>query len=177
MALDDRVGADDVAPALRHLLPVLAEDDPLVEELPERLVGRDEHVRVADLTVWIEERGLAFVLAVQSGQPQAGAELIRRATRVCPTNAVYRCNLGNALTEVGQLEEAIICYREAVSLQSDSGEVHYNLAVALQRNGQLEEAIDSYRQAVRIDPQSAQAHYNLGIALKDMRRLDEAIDS
>jgi Flp pilus assembly protein TadD len=117
------------------------------------------------------------VLAVQSGHPATGVELIRRAAGICPANAVYQCNLGNALTEIEQMEEAIICYREAVSLRSDSAEVYYNLGVALQRNGQLEEAIDSYRQAVRIDPDSAQAHYNLGIALKDMRRLDEAIES
>jgi len=120
---------------------------------------------------------LLGVVAIETGRPQMAVELIRRATAVCSTNAFYHSNLGNALTDLGQLDQALISYRQAVLLQPESAEVHYNLGVALQRNGQLDEAIAAYRQAVGLKPDLAAAHRNLAVALKGNGQLDEAIAS
>ena len=48
-SVDDVVGIDDVAAALRHLLVVLAEDHALVHELLERLGGADDAAVVEHL--------------------------------------------------------------------------------------------------------------------------------
>ena len=79
---------------------------------------------------------------------------------------LYYSNLGNALADVGRLDEAIAACRQAIRLKPDLAEAHYNLGIALQGKGQLDEAIAAYRQAIGIKPDFAKAHYNLGSTLR-----------
>ncbi|MGA2443273.1 MAG: tetratricopeptide repeat protein, partial [Tepidisphaeraceae bacterium] len=94
-----------------------------------------------------------------------------------PDFAQAHGNLGIALVDAGQLDEALAAYRQAIRLNPDLAEVHSNLGNALQDNGQLDQAIACHRQAIRINPDYAKAHNNLGNALKDVGQLDQAIAS
>jgi tetratricopeptide (TPR) repeat protein len=76
---------------------------------------------------------------------------------------------------VGQLDEAIAAYREAIRLKKDDALAHYNLGNALRERGQWDEAIACYREAIRLKKDFALAHNNLGVALRHQGRLDEAI--
>jgi len=49
-----------------------------------------------------------------------------------PDDAVVHNNLGNVFKDQCELEEAIACYRKALSLNPDSAEAHSNLLLALQ---------------------------------------------
>ena len=59
---------------------------------------------------------LLGVLAGQVGRFDVGVDLIRRAIAICSTNAFYYFNLGNAQTEMGQLDESIASFRQTIRL-------------------------------------------------------------
>ena len=88
-----------------------------------------------------------------------------RPWKSSPTFADAHYNLGNALAERGQIDEAIAHYRKALEIKPDFAEAHNNLASALTRRGRVDEAIAQYRKALEIKPDYAEAHYNLGDAL------------
>jgi tetratricopeptide (TPR) repeat protein len=84
-------------------------------------------------------------------------------------------DLGNALTEAGELHEAIACYGRALSLKPDWPEACYNLANVLRRTGRLDEAISRYRQALLSRSDDAEIHNNLGVALSQKAQFTEAV--
>jgi predicted O-linked N-acetylglucosamine transferase (SPINDLY family) len=84
-------------------------------------------------------------------------------------------NLGNALRELGRLEEAVASYRQALLLRPDYALAYNNLGIALSEQGRAEEAVASYRGALRLKPDNAEAHNNLGVALKNQGSFDEAV--
>jgi protein O-mannosyl-transferase len=83
-------------------------------------------------------------------------------------------NLGLALKNQGQLDEAITHYRRAISIWPDYVEAHYNLGGAYAEEGKIGEAVAEYRRAIEIRPDDADSHNNYGSALRQMKRLDEA---
>ena len=95
--------------------------------------------------------------------------------RIRPDHAEAYNNLGNALRELGQFEEAEACLRQALRLKPDYAEAAYNLGVALWSKGDWRRPRPCYRQAIRLKPDYAEAHLNLGNCLKDQGQIDEAI--
>ena len=102
---------------------------------------------------------------------------LQKATEFLPDDAEAHCNLGNALKDLGQLDDAVASYRRALEIKPDYAEAHSNLGNALQDLGQLDDAVASYRRALEIKPDFAEAHSNLGNALKDLGQLDDAVAS
>jgi protein O-mannosyl-transferase len=97
-------------------------------------------------------------------------------TLTCTTgNDVAHNNLGNALLQMGRLDEAIIQYQKAFEIMPGLAETHYNLAVALSQAGRVDEAIAHFQKALQIKPDYAEAHNNLGNALLRKGSVDEAI--
>jgi tetratricopeptide (TPR) repeat protein len=84
-------------------------------------------------------------------------------------------NLGNALREKGEFNEAADACRRAIALRPAFSEAHNNLGNALKARGEIDEAIAAYRQAISLRPDYAEAYDNLGNALKGNGRLDEAL--
>jgi tetratricopeptide (TPR) repeat protein len=72
------------------------------------------------------------------------------------------------------VQEALACYRKAISLRPDFAETHYFLANALRETGSHGEAVNSYRQAVRLQPDFVEALSNLGAALTMLGDIQEA---
>jgi predicted O-linked N-acetylglucosamine transferase (SPINDLY family) len=92
-----------------------------------------------------------------------------------PDSPAYHSNLGNALKDLGQLDQAVAAYRTSIQLNSGYTGVHYNLGIALRGQGQIDQAVAAYRTAIQLEPRFAAAQNNLGTALKDLGQLDEAI--
>jgi len=86
------------------------------------------------------------------------------------------CRLGNALSQKGQVDEAIVHFQKALAIRSDDAQAHNGLGVALLKKGLLDEAIPHYRAALKSDPRIPVAHYNLANALLYRGQLDEAIN-
>src|SRR5207245_2659714 len=84
-------------------------------------------------------------------------------------------NLGNALKDKGQVDEAIACFRQAIALDPKYVLAHNNLGYALKAQGQLDEAIASYRQAIELAPASAEVYCDLGHASQARGDFAEAL--
>jgi tetratricopeptide (TPR) repeat protein len=79
-----------------------------------------------------------------------------------PDNVGALQNLGNALLEVGQGEQAVQAYQKAIRINPHSG-LYYNLAVAFIRQKQYKEAVGAYQSAIQLDPNYAAAHHGLAV--------------
>jgi len=81
-------------------------------------------------------------------------------------------NLGNALKDNGQLDDAIAAYRQAIPSAPTCLKTHGNLGVALKDKGQL---MRPSPPIARPSPRArlCRSHCNLAIALKDKGQLDE----
>jgi len=85
-------------------------------------------------------------------------------------------NLGRALEEKGQLNEASEYYLAALRINPTYPVTHYNLGGVLEKQGRTDEAIDHYSEALSIHPRYAKAHTSLGGVLEKQGRTDEAIN-
>ena len=92
-----------------------------------------------------------------------------------PASPAAHYNLGLALDDKHEMDEAIREFHEALQMQPEYAEAHNNLGLALGDKGQLDEAIREYRQAIQIQPDYAMAHYNLGNALRYKHQWGEAV--
>ena len=90
-------------------------------------------------------------------------------------NFIAHNNLGNALLQKGNVEEAIAHFQKALQIYPDYAGAHNNLGNALIKKGSVDEAIAHYQRALQITPDSAEAHNNLGGALLQKGNVDEAI--
>ncbi|HXC99660.1 MAG TPA: tetratricopeptide repeat protein [Verrucomicrobiae bacterium] len=112
----------------------------------------------------------------QLGYWQDSVALFRHALVVTENNPLAHGNLGAALLDKGQNEEAIEQLQEAIRLKPDFAGARNNLATALSNTGRMGEAIDQFQEAVRLGPDDARAHDNLGAALGRKGQMDAAID-
>lgn len=73
-------------------------------------------------------------------------------------------NMGNAYSDLGEYQNAIDCYKEAIRLDDTLSKPHNNLGLAYAALGKLDEAAAEFAEAVRLQPDNGEAHYNLGVA-------------
>jgi tetratricopeptide (TPR) repeat protein len=84
-------------------------------------------------------------------------------------------NLGIALFEKGQLDEAIVHYRATLQMQPNFWDADYNLGNALLGKGEVDEAIFYCDKAVAKQPNDPDAQVALANALLQRKRIDDAI--
>ena len=83
--------------------------------------------------------------------------------------------LGNALLNLGRLEDAIAAYRKTIERRPDSHEALNNLGFSLRAAGRHVEAIEAFQRAITIRPDCVDALNNLGMSFGQGGLLDEAI--
>jgi adenylate cyclase len=123
--------------------------------------------------------GVASAVMRKSGQPERGAELVRKAMRLSP---FYRPGLlralGNNYQGSGRLEEAVACYRESLKRETGYLAAYVNLASTL---GQLEhknEAREAARDVLRQEPGFTINAYMAGLSYRnpsDLERIREGL--
>jgi tetratricopeptide (TPR) repeat protein len=79
-----------------------------------------------------------------------------------------------ALQQQGQLEAAVLAYRDFLIAQPNNLAGLSNLAVVLVRLGRYEEAITEYERALTLDPRNATVRLNLAIARYKSAQFTEA---
>jgi tetratricopeptide (TPR) repeat protein len=89
-------------------------------------------------------------------------------------------NLGCALADKGQPDEAMACFQEALRLDKNCAPAHGNLGERLYHKGRWAEAEASYRGALRLAPNVAPINSNLAWFLANcpdakLRNIPEAI--
>ena len=132
---------------------------------------------------WRSSRTTRKRTATWAWRSKSGASTAR-PSRACggrwrsSQNPEAHNNLGIALKNQHQLDEAAESLRRALALKPNYAEAHSNLGIVLRGTGQKhDEAVESLRRALALNPDFAEAHSNLGVALRNQDALDEALES
>lgn len=86
-------------------------------------------------------------------------------------------NLGYALTETEEFEEAVKAYDEALAIDNFIFEIWFNKGAALYALKDFEKAKDCYEEALDINPDDAEAWNNLGNCLSRLAEGPAAIEA
>lgn len=86
-------------------------------------------------------------------------------------------NLGHVLERVGESEEAIVAFQEAIERDSLSLRAYNSLGTTLLSLGRYGEAESMFMKAVALDENYAEPYFNLGNLYRSMGRKDSAIRS
>ena len=101
--------------------------------------------------------------------------LFSRALTVTQDNWLAWNNLGAAYDRLGQPEQAIVRYREALRIRPGYVDAWNNLGAAYHKLGQPQKAIIYYEEALRIKPDYTKAWNNLGAAYYQLGQPEQAI--
>lgn len=69
---------------------------------------------------------------------------------------------GNVHYAEGRLDEAAVCFRQAIAADAGNGPAHFNLALVLRDQEQFDAAVASFTEALRIDASMADAAHLAG---------------
>ena len=119
-------------------------------------------------------KGLCVALLSQGKDAVLPAQ---KAAQLLSGDAECHYNLGNALKDLGRLEEAVAAFQAALEINPRFALAHNNLGLALADLGHWVGASESWQRAVQINPALHDAHNNLGNALKELGDLDGAVAS
>lgn len=137
-----------------------------------RTLGLPERAVTAGLALWCAV--LVLVTVRQVPVWRDSVTLMRHALAFNADCWVCHANLGAALADRGDVDEAMPHLERAVALEPDE-RVLVQLGNALVAKGRVEEAIPHYERALRFDPDDKLAHYNLGTALRQVGRAADAL--
>ena len=98
-------------------------------------------------------------------------------TKLYTKNLILWNLMGASAAQIGKLDEAVIAFTKAVSIDPKNAEAYNNMGNALKKQGKLQKAIDAFKKAVSIKPDFAEAFYNIATTLREQDKLDEAIEA
>ena len=101
--------------------------------------------------------------------------LFEHAINVTGENSTAQLNLGEALAEQGNLDEAVKHYLEAIRIRPGYAKAYNNLGIIWAGQNKAEAAIVVLSKTLRISPHYAGAHYNLGKIYSNLDDIDKAI--
>ena len=110
-----------------------------------------------------------------AGRPKLAVDAARRAIAIDPNMPMALSNLGTALYELKDYEEAARAQRKAIAADPNFAAAHCNLGNALHALRRFDEAIAAYRRAVDIDPNYADGWANLGTTLHHNGSFDDGV--
>jgi len=112
---------------------------------------------------------------LEDGAPGEAKSAYLKALELDPAHAGSHLNLGRLLHEAGELRDAEIHYRCALTDLRHRATAAYNLGVALEDMNLLDEALFAYARALESNPELADAHHNLARLLDRLGRTTDAI--
>ena len=150
--------------------------------------GRSERRALDSLPGWVPQAlkwslfvvPLAFLAIEGAGPAIPEVTRARAVAAAVPDSGAARTDLGVALGNAGEPQEAVRHYLEAIRLQPDRAEAHSNLGVTYLKEGQWDQAPEPLRKALDLDPASAGAHEAMGrvfLARGDTARAGEHFQS
>jgi tetratricopeptide (TPR) repeat protein len=119
---------------------------------------------------------LGFI-RLQRGRHVEAIEFLIRAVRTDGRSVDAASNLGLALHGAGRFEEAIVRYRDALSLAPHHPEILYNLGNAHLALDRIDEALANYDEVLAIEASHVGARVNRGNALLRFNRPADALES
>jgi len=118
------------------------------------------------------------VALLAKGQAESALQHAQQALALDPPQsdrALAHINQGNALLQLGRVDESIFQLQKAVDTQPDLADAHNNLGSAWRKKGEHSEAVRHFQKALDLVPTHANAHYNRANSYYDLGRFDDAI--
>lgn len=120
---------------------------------------------------------LAAMTWIQSGHYRDVITLYRASLSRSPDSWVAHLNLGVALSDVGQNEEALPHLQRALELKPEHPETLNSLGNVLNQLGRSTEALAQLERALQLQPKFADAHNARGAALMSLGRGAEGLSA
>lgn len=114
---------------------------------------------------------------MRQGDPARAARLLRQVAAVKPAQLPVRVDLGFALLDMGQLEEAEHTFREVLERKPDTARAALGLAQCAFRRGEWEAASEAARRSIALGGASFAALFLLGRACKLQDLTDESLEA
>jgi tetratricopeptide (TPR) repeat protein len=137
----------------------------------DQLLGRNKPVGYTTILV------IALVLATGTYERnRTWADplvFLKDCARKSPSKWRPAYNLGTALGQEGQYDEAYLVLKRALELSPNNSETHNQLANVWIVKGESDLAEEHYRLAIKYDPTNAQALYNLAMLVSKKGRHEE----
>jgi tetratricopeptide (TPR) repeat protein len=119
-----------------------------------------------------EEQSAARALA--AGDYRTAIRFCSRLVQMQPSHFEAWLNLGVARQKVGENEDAVFAYHQALRLRPNAYQPHLNLGILRQSLGDLSNAADSYQAVLRTSPRVEVALWNLALIRERDGKSDEA---
>lgn len=116
-----------------------------------------------------------WLTSLQIGHWRSNETLFRHALAVTESNDIAHINLGTALRDAKRLDEAIIEFQAARSINPQSAMGDYNLGALYNQLGRMPEAIAHFTTCVQLYPNSPRFRFGLAAALLQAGRGAEAV--
>ncbi len=113
---------------------------------------------------------LLGLAAYEAGDMLAAVRLISQAIDRAPNDSQMACDLGLSYQALGQWEQAILAFLNALALDPLNAALHQNLANCHVMDGQSGRSLGSYVAALSLAPELAESWSNLGSALHKLGR-------
>lgn len=96
---------------------------------------------------------LSFLTILRNNDWQDPITFYEKNLKYTPNSFIQKNNLGMAYAQEGRHEEAIIQYKEAISILDFYPQIHFNLANSLMALGRVTEAEEEYYKTIEISPE------------------------
>ncbi len=118
--------------------------------------------------------------ALPDGDVEEKIRCYDKAIALDANNVRAYINLGNVYSRLGRADEAIECYKKALTMPPDPAVRYYigyyNLGVTYAEKGDFKRAIACYKEAIRLKGDFVLAYERWAVALANLGRFDQAID-
>lgn len=101
-------------------------------------------------------------------------EAYRRAAELAPHWVDARINLGTALYQMSDLDEAQRAFESALAVDESNATAHFNLGCVLDDLEKPDEAIAHLRRSSELAPNHADTHFNLALLLEKRGKLGKS---
>jgi tetratricopeptide (TPR) repeat protein len=148
----------------------------LAFRLQRRTEKADEEFTKAEELAKDDPSALIFVRLAQNQPIAAAAEIRKFAKKNVLAPGVHN-HIGILFSQLGNIDEAIAEYQEAIRIDPDDIAAYINLGTAYSVKRQAEDAAASYRKAIDINPHDERlvtARMALGRMIREQGRLEEA---
>ncbi|AFY71265.1 Tetratricopeptide TPR_1 repeat-containing protein [Thalassoporum mexicanum PCC 7367] len=152
-------------------LPVVAQDHMQQQRWPEAILC---YHKLLEVLAQFEAFGQAQAISENSNS----ADVDRPDKNEVPPQEILSnacCGLGVALSKLGQLDEAIASYEQALAANPEDLSALYLLGVAYSRQNQWDSAIASYQKVLNLQSAHIPARMNLGVAFLRSSNLKQAV--
>jgi tetratricopeptide (TPR) repeat protein len=106
---------------------------------------------------------------------KGAAEQFRLVRQLLPHSYIVYTALGAVSRGIGDIDQVVAQYQEAIRIKPTCIEAHYYLAWAYNKQGRIDESIEYYYKTLRLQPTHMLAYNNLAEILFRQGKIDQSI--